>query len=654
MKQIRLKTLVLSNWRAQNRRIDFSGKTLIRGRNRSGKSTTLDALLWLLTGYDSEDRYNYMLFDTSVAWSREDCQPAIVEGIFDIDGCEYSLKRRADMGWTRPRGAEEYVKKNTDDYSFYRDGVEMTSGDYGRFVESVFGPVDHLKFMLNISYYRSLDWKELRKSLAEIIGDVKDSDYEGDFSEISGMVSRYGSIDAVKDVLKGMVQPLRISVGTPARRGTLAVEIDTMEQNLPDTAEAEEAARRRDEIQKEIDGIDRQLAGISDSIRPMTEKRNARLKEIADMRSRMFMAEARYNRENDKRIFRMESDLKDAERHNQKMKDNAKSREKMKRDAEDRIYFLEKRLVELQDKRTELLERNRAVKEMEFRGDRCVYCGQTLPPDMLEDAKAGFEEKKEREHQAIVAEGRRNNENMASIRAEIQAIRMESQAESGEESPIDTQDLRDALAKARGETVPFADTEEGRRMAAEIEEAERNLPELPKEDDPELMSRKSALMLEYRTCSEKAGQIRERARLEHIIEEKRENLRKSAAELARIEGLMAKAEEMERQRAEIIGSRIRSMFSWCRVEMEQRKKDGTMQPACNIILDGVPSQVTNTASKMLVGIDLSNAFSVFHGVSLPLFVDNNESMDPDIDLNPKERQLVLLRREDCGFTVEEL
>lgn len=654
MKKIRLKTLVLSNWRAQNRRIDFSGDTLIRGRNRSGKSTTLDALLWLLTGYDSEDRYNYMLFDTSVAWSREDCLPAIVEGIFDIGGYEYSLKRRADMGWTRPRGSEGYVKKNTDDYSFYRDGVEMTAGDYGRFVESMFGPVEHLKFMLNISYYRSLEWKDLRKSLAEIIGDVKDSDYDGDFSEISGMVSRYGSIDAVKEVLKGMVQPLRVSVGTPARKGTLAVEIDTMERNLPDTGEAEEAARRRDGIQKEIDAIDRQLAGISDMIRPLTEKRNARLKEIADMRSRMFMAEVRYNREHDKRIFRMESDLKDAERHNLKIKDKARDREEAKRDAEERISFLEKRLLELQDRRTELLERNRTVKEMEFRGDRCVYCGQTLPPDMLEDARASFEEKREKEHQAIVAEGRRNNENMASIQAEIQAIRTEARAEEADETPIDLQDLRDTLSKARSEAVPFADTEEGRRMAAEIGEAERNLPELPKEDDPELMSRKSALMLEYRTCSEKAGLMKERQRQERTIAEKREDLRKSAAELARIEGLMAKAEEMERQRAEIIGRRVRSLFSWCRVEMEQRKKDGTMQPACNIILDGVPSQVTNTASKMLVGIDLSNAFSRFHDMSLPLFVDNNESMDPDIDLNPEGRQLVLLRREDCDFSVEEM
>lgn len=656
MKEIKIKTLELSNWRAQNKKITFSGRTVISGRNRSGKSTTKDALLWLLTGYDSEDRYNYQLFDTTVEATKENSVPAYVEGVFDIDGMEYTLKRMAEMGWSRPRGSDTYVKKTTDDYSFFRDGVALSSGDYMRFVESVFGPVQYLKFILNINYYMLLDWKALRTAFSEVIGEVNDSDYTGDYTEISRLLATYKSLDVIKEYLKQRRTPLRDSVGTAERKGSLSIEIETMRDNLPDVSEADRARERCIEIETMMLSIDKEMAGAADALQPYVERRRKETADIMKMRDDLSRREQEYEQS-----FRNAIADIDREIHNVNAK-NYLNRNQQERDKQD-IAANERRLEELaldikrlQDRRKMLLEENRRCLEQEFSGDKCSYCGQELPADMLEDARRLFEAEKEREHQEIVARGKRNNMEMERVKKEMEDIsRMNGElAAKGYPGAKDTAGLDRQKQELLGSHVPFQETEEYAILTKRIQQAEESLTEIPEADTSALRKKKEALLAEYRACSEKAGMISERDRMERRIADKEQDLKQSAVELAQIEGQLAKAEEMEREKAEIVRTRVKKFFSWCDVQMEQRQKNGGTAPACNIILEGVPSQVSNTASKMLIGIDISNAFCRYLDTSLPMIVDNMESMDDGYDMNPEGRQEIFLARRDNDFMVEML
>lgn len=656
MKEIRIKTLELSNWRAQNKKITFSGRTVISGRNRSGKSTTKDALLWLLTGYDSEDRYNYQLFDTTVEATKENSVPAYVEGVFDIDGMEYTLKRIAEMGWSRPRGSDTYVKKTTDDYSFFRDGVALSSGDYMRFVESVFGPVQYLKFILNINYYMLLDWKALRTAFSEVIGEVNDPDYTGDYTELSQLLATYKSLDVIKEYLKQRRTPLRDSVGTAERKGSLSIEIETMRDNLPDVSEADRARERCIEIETMMLSIDKEMAGAADALQPYVERRRKETADIMKMRDDLSRREQEYEQS-----FRNAITDIDREIHNVNA-ENYLNRNQQERDKQD-IAANERRLEELaldikrlQDRRKMLLEENRRCLEQEFSGDKCSYCGQELPADMLEDARRLFEAEKEREHQEIVARGKRNNMELERVKKEMEDIsRMNGElAAKGYPAAKDTAGLDRQKQELLGSHVPFQETEEYAIMTKRIQQAEESLTEIPEADTSALRKKKEALLAEYRACSEKAGMISERDRMERRIADKEQDLKRSAVELAQIEGQLAMAEEMEREKAEIVRARVKKFFSWCDVQMEQRQKNGGTAPACNIILEGVPSQVSNTASKMLIGIDISNAFCRYLDTSLPMIVDNMESMDDGYDMNPEGRQEIFLARRDNDFMVEML
>lgn len=656
MKEIRIKTLELSNWRAQNKKITFSGRTVISGRNRSGKSTTRDALLWLLTGYDSEDRYNYQLFDTTVEPTKENSVPAYVEGVFYIDGMEYTLKRMAEIGWSRPRGSDVYVKKQTDDYSFFRDGIALSSVEYTRFVESVFGPVPYLKFILNIGYYMILDWKTLRAALTEIIGEVEDSDYEGDYSAIAPLLAAYKSLDLVTEYLKQRRAPLRDVVGTAEKKGSLAIEIETMRNHLPDVSEAAAARERCGAIEAAMSDIDKELAGASEALMPYVERRKREMDSIMRMRDDLFRREQEYEQTFRNAIADIDREIQNA---------NAENRLNMNQQELDRreIAGNERRLEELaleikrlQDKRKMLLDENLRCLEREFKGYKCSYCGQDLPSDMLEEARSLFENEKEREHQSIVSRGKQNNIEMERVRKEMEDISKKNGELTAKEYPAskDISGLDRKRQDMLNSHVPFPETEEYAIMTKGIQQAEESVTEVPDTGTSELRSRREVLMAEYRECSEKAGLLSERERMEACISDKEEELRCSAEELARIEGKLAKAEEMEREKAGIVRMKVRRFFSWCDVQMEQRQKNGGTAPACNIILEGVPSQVSNTASKMLIGIDISNAFCRYLDTSLPMIVDNMESMDAGYDMNPLGRQEIFLARRDNDFMVEML
>ena len=111
MKEIKLKKLTLQDWRAQNKVVEFTDNTEIIGYNKSGKSSVYNGFLWLLTGCDDMDRSNYNLFDNTIEQTHDTSKIASVEGVFEVDGVEYTLKRTAEIGWTRKKGRDEWERK---------------------------------------------------------------------------------------------------------------------------------------------------------------------------------------------------------------------------------------------------------------------------------------------------------------------------------------------------------------------------------------------------------------------------------------------------------------------------------------------------------------------------------------------------------------
>ena len=644
MKTIKIKKLTLQDWRAQNKIVAFSDHTEIRGRNKTGKSSVYNGFLWLLTGADDMDRNNYNLFDNTIEQTHETSKVASVEGVFEINSVEYTLKRTAEIGWTRKKGHEEHERKGTDNYKFYIDGIERGATEYKKTIEELFAPVDKLKIMLNLQYFLRMDWKQMRKHLQDMVGEITIDDFNGDYSDILNDLKKY-SPEEVKISYKAKINPIKQSIES------LPITIETLKSSLPDISNLEEVQQDIDDTKCQIEMIDKQLSGSNEAMQEQIAKRNAELAKISELQESFADAKRKSYNEHFSLLNKLDAKISEINVRNEQIsRDNAKGKETIIR-AGKSLSEAKNKLDRLTDYRLTLLKQNEEVKKMQFTDDKCPYCGQMLPDGKLEEAKAKFNERKEAKHLAVVAEGKANNEKIADVKKDIEALQ-EIVEKGYVEKPLeDASSLQKEIDDLKANFVPYEETIEGKEKMAEISSLKANLPSFEQSDNTALINTKKSLLDDIQELSKQLGKKDEYDKQVEKIIEKEKELKDSAVELARLEGLLNKVNQYEREKASIISDRVNGKFDYVKVEMTEVNKSGDIVDTCRILdSDGVNASVTNFASQVRCGMDISTAFCKFYGLNLPMFIDFAESMNED-NLPETERQMVRLIVDDCKFNV---
>ena len=498
MKTVCIKKLTLSNWRGQNNEVRFSHRTIIKGRNEEGKSTIFNAWLWLLTGADELDRVNYQLFDNTIEQTYENANPASVEAVLDVDGYEYTFKKVVKQGWQRVRGSSEYTRKGTDDYSFFTDGIEVPATQYKQQIESLFAPIDKLKIILNLRHFLMLDWKEMRKQLETMVGEIESSDFKDDYGVILQDLVKH-TPDELKSLYKAQIKSLKTSIdGLPK-------VIETLQTNLPDLAEVDEARKTIDEAKQQIEAIDFKIAGTEDFAKPYIEKRKAEIVEINKLQEEYSKAQYVYLSNFNNEVEKIQKEIREVDDYN----DNIDIANKKERDYKEYIRQelanLNDLLVGLQKKHKELTEQNKECKARIFTGGLCTYCGQELPDDKLEEARARFNEQKEKEHEYIVAQGKANRKNIDGLLNRMEKLEAELANPLKMREKKDKSDLEAKLADLRKHFVQYDQTPEGRAKLSVIEEKQANMTVIPQHNNDELLSTKFALLDEIEANSKKLG-----------------------------------------------------------------------------------------------------------------------------------------------------
>lgn len=175
MKKVKIKSITLENFKGQKRTVAFNEKsTVITGANGVGKTSILRAFVWLLTGRtDANGKINSELFDNRVELSPE-TPLAVVKATIAIDGAEHTLARSAKAKFKRPKGQTEFVKADSDEYSFVIDGMPYTATDYAGWVTAQIAPADLLPIMLLGETFAILaenKREQARKVLTDLIGE---------------------------------------------------------------------------------------------------------------------------------------------------------------------------------------------------------------------------------------------------------------------------------------------------------------------------------------------------------------------------------------------------------------------------------------------------------------------------------------------------
>lgn len=645
MKTITLKKLTLQDWRGQNNSVTFGQNTEIKGRNKSGKSSIFSAWLWLLMGVDSSDNANYKLFDEKVEPTHENSKVASVEALLDINSVEYTLKKTAEIGWTRKKGREEYERKGTDTYKFFVDSIERNASDYKAFIEETFAPFSKLKLMLNIGHYLGMEWKELRRMFEDLVGEIKEEDFKGDYSIIKNELAKYAP-EQIKESIKGQMKPIKQNIeGLP-------ITISTLQSSLPDISGLDTIQQEIDDAKEQIESIDKQILGSNEQAQVYIEKRNAELAEINKLKQEYTEAESAYNLKPIEEANKIKAQIAEIDSVNAQISRENKLGKETIENAEKSLKLAASKLEKLNEYRNTLLKQNEEVKAMNFEDIFCSFCGQKLPDDKLDVARTKFFEQKDAKHKAIVAEGKANNEKIAQVKKEIEEL--QAIIDKGyEEKPLqDTNALTLELQELRDNFVKYSNTKEGKEKLEIIASNESNLTDIPTTDTTALQNMKKELLNAIEANSKKLGLKDEYNKQVAKITQFQSELKDNAAELALLEGKLNAVERYEREKASIISYRVNSKFNYLHVEMTETNKSGSIVDTCKVTDNmGISASVTNHASKVLIGIDLALALQKFYDVNLPLFVDDADLVNSD-NMPAMDNQLVKLIVTNEDFCVE--
>ena len=623
MKEIKLLNLTISNWRGQNHNIDFKDKTSISAKNGAGKSTLLHAWLWVLTGYTEVGLpKNTNLFDNREVLS-ENTPWASVVATMEIDGYKYVVERKSKPKFTRSKGSLEFTKGSSDLYEYYIDNIEVGASGMTNFVEGTIGvPNDMLIYCLSgefFSYLASEDKNRARAILSSIAGEVKAEDFKGDYSSIKELMERYSASDIV-EMSKKKKKPLE------DRQNVIPLEIDRKEARLSElkamdfTATENEIAR----VKAEIDAIDGLLLGNADAVKPILEHNREIENKVANKRLSLVNGRLAHKEEQNARTSEIKAQIAEVKCYNEGVD---KSNYTIIRDFEEKKEnkeALSKRYETLKNYLDTLRNKKNEIKCRVFTEDHCPYCGAELDPMEIETKKTAFNEAKERELKAIIEEGKSRKEELVKLQDKISDL--EKEIEKGY-TLIERKDLtpyEEALAKIEASFVPYEETDEFKRINAEIDALSKERKEIPSNDNEALTRRKKALIDELSELSKKLGLKDEIGKEEKDIEALREELRSVANAIAELEGLIFTAKAWEDERNNIVSYRINHELEASKIEMFSTQKNGETVSDCVVLnKQGVRMSSTNFSDRILIAIDMQMLFMRKMGVRLPIWVDES-------------------------------
>lgn len=625
MRKVKLNRLILVDWRGRTVAVEFSDNTEIRGYNGSGKSTLFDAFNWLLTGYDSENRKNYDLFDNTVEFTYENATSAVVEGELAIDGCVTVLKRTATPKWRRERGSAEYVKAPSDEYKYYIDGLSVSAKVYTERIEALFAPIDILKLILNVRQYLNLEWKDLRKQFAVLTGEVEAADYKEDYSPLQPLVSVHKTFDAVKDMLRQKISPMR------TRKAELKANIDGKVSTLPDLSGVADAERTLAELRKQLEDIDKRIAGLGEANEPIIKQRNTELAAIADKKREISDCASEWLRQQKQPIEELEEKRADIVAHNAYIQEANKRIEQQKTSLQSQLEMAKQQYDFYSEERDRLYEEKERNKAKIFDENQvCSCCGQPLPSESVAEIRAKFYAEREEQHKRLVSMGvraRDMRDSQAKLMSDLEKQIVELPPLLSE---LDSQELEKQIIELKATMIPFENTDKYKAMAKEMSDMESCLTEIPEVDATALMEEKQKVYDAMNECLKVLASKENRVKTEQEIAADRQELSKMAVELAHLEGLYDMCIQREREWAAIIRERANRYMTFAHVEMVELSTAGVPMDICTVTVDGVDAKGSlNTAHKILAGIDISCAFQRKYDICMPIFIDNSEMITID-------------------------
>lgn len=632
-KKIELQKIELVNFRGRNIVLIPKGvETKVFGLNELGKSSIVEAWNWVLSGYtNAASVKNFNLFDNTKPLTHETPATKVIADI-DVDGVITTLERTSKPNFVRKRGTNIYEKSSSDNYTFAVDNIDTSVSDYQSRVEYNTGvPFDMLTFCLDGSFFSVLsmnDKNKARKVLENIVGEVKFSDLKGDYTELELAMAKGFTLEQITSQQKELRKKYEESMEM------IDLKIKSKEEDVARLQQTPFSAIELEikEKKSSIEGIDNVILGKAESIKPILGERD-RIFDLINSKT-LKLNEGRNTYLNNfsalkNDILRQMSNVR-ADNDNIRTRNEEKARQY---DALGRDIENMKRMLEALSKEREMLVKDKdSLKEQVFTDGTCVYCGQELPSDMIEEKRKQFNDSKAKQLEVIIAKGKSVKERIDNLQNDIQEKSDEYSKGFKVEPYISFDELNAKLDEVAKSYIPYEDTDEYKIMFKEIETLKNSMPDMPENDTEALTKAKMSLIEEIEQLNRQLGRKDDCLKLQEEISELLSDKRECANKQSECEGMLQMIQDYTEEKANYVSDKINDKLEVAKIEMFRTQKDGTLAPDCVVRnKEGVMYATANGAQKMRINIDLQRMFCKHFDVVMPIFIDECSSFSPSLE-----------------------
>lgn len=606
-----LKKAVLENFMCYaSRTFDFYDITKIMAENGVGKSTIATAYLWCLFNCDYELKDNPVVRREVDGKSVDDMDTS-VELTLDVDGKEITMKKVQKRTYSKDGSSYK------DDNKYFVNDVPKTLKDFNAYLDV---DMNVFKMCSNVNAFLNQKPAEMREYLFSLVENVTDLDIalqKAELAELVPLLNKY----TVEE----------LSAMNKATKAKITKDLPIIDGQIKE--------KERDiQLKQAIDVSDLEL------------QKNSLKVQIADCVAKQtdndkLMAE--YDKASSD-ILNLKFELNDMSR--KANEDNVKAR----RDIENRISEKKDYLFNIADtiqkNNSEIYgyqndiesgtrERNRLadawnkIKKEKFDENTvvCPTCHRELPTEEIESLRSSFEKTKADRLAKVEKDGLEVKADIDNARDMILKLEKCNKDNIANQKKLEKEvaDLENQLS-ALPTSIDVTETDEYKALEQQITEKEEAMH---KANDisavkAELKAQETALRQQLAECESQIAKS-DTAADEQRLEELRAEQRTQEQNKTNAEKILDLLDELDKAKNETLSDSINSHFSLVKWKLFELNKSGGYKSVCIPTVNGksILTTMSNKGNRILGRVDICNSIQKISGMSVPIILDNSESLD---------------------------
>lgn len=587
----------------------------VYGENGTGKTTLADAWCWLLFGVDSKGQSDSKNGGFQVSTKGTSGLDYSVSAVIEVDGHTHTLRRVYREEFSRKNGeSEKGQAKNHTDY--YLDDTPLkTKKQYDAFIDTLLPSREIGRALTIPSYFpRDLEPGSRRELLLKLFSpEITEDSVMDRHPELARLrtYKGYKTVEQYRDWAK-------------AQRTAVNKELDSIPGRIDEAnlAKREEVPTPEDDavfqrLQAEKAKLAMKISAIrSGSAQMDAIRRKSETEALLSERRAAYMG---------KFLHANDALNADAQALRKEISDKERAVFLLKRKKEERILFMEGIRKEID---------HLGEKWQEWQGKRfdesstvCPTCGQSLPPEQIQEAREKFNLTRSETIRQIEEQGTQLRER---LKRDSAAKEEQKTITAAEQELAELQEKLDKLAAAIVTPPPFEETEDFRKLTKEIESLRREETLLKVSAEKQLaplLEKEEAIQQRLDELARKRLNVEMNRQQEQRIRDLLAKQKELNLQLTTLDDGLTLADQFIRLRAMDLEEDINSHFEVVRWKLFDMQVNGGVKTCCEAMADndnGIFVEYgsnLNDGRRIQAGVDIINAITKATGVTAPIWID---------------------------------